>query len=256
MLYKPGFYIKAFVLFFMIAAPCSGNSPQKLLEKANEAYAKNEYAYAAELYEQVLEQGYEAAELYYNLGNAYFRKDKIAKAILNYERAKRLKPNDDNILFNLKVAQTRIVDRIEPVPKLFYERWWQSLITMQSEKGWAVTAIVLGAMFFSCLIWFFITNKKFTRKIAFALALLLVTTTALSLIFAQKQYNKLTRHKEAIVFVPRATAKSAPDTSSSDLFVIHQGTKVEIRQNLGEWFEIRLPNGNVGWVKKKSVEKI
>jgi len=249
-----------YILFLLfLPVPCNGyaqDSAEDLLEKANQAYSQNEYVYAAELYEQVLEQGYEAAELYYNLGNAYFRSDKVAKAILNYERAIRLKPNDENILFNLQVAQTRIVDRIEPVPKLFYERWWQSLINLQSEKGWAITAIVLGTMFFLCLAWFFLGNKSFIRKIAFVLVLLMLTTTTLSLIFAQKQYNKLTLQNEAIVFSPRLTAKSAPDASSPDLFVIHQGTKVEIRQKLGEWYEIRLANGNIGWIRKDNVEII
>lgn len=256
MLSKRIFYIKALVLLFIIAAPCSGNSPRKLLEKANEAYAQNEYAYAAELYEQVLEEGYEAAGLYYNLGNAYFRNDKIAKAILNYERAKRLKPNDENILFNLHVARTHIVDRIEPVPKLFYEQWWQSLITLQSEKGWAITAIIFVLALFASLIWFFISSRSFFKKTAFILSLVFITTTSLSLVFAQKQYNKLTYENEAIVFTPRLTAKSAPDASSPNLFVIHQGTKVEIRQELGDWYEIKLANGNVGWVRKDNVEII
>jgi len=94
------------------------------------------------------------------------------------------------------------------------------------------------------------------KKIFFIISIVFLTTTIFSLIFAQKQYNQLTQQDEAIVFVPRVTAKSAPDTSSSDLFVIHQGTKVEIRQKLGEWYEIRLPNGNMGWIRKESVEKI
>ena len=256
MLKKQFLYIQILTLLFFMVIPGNANSSQELIDKANQAYTQGEYADAVELYEQVLEEGYEAAELYYNLGNAYFKDDYIAKAILNYERAKKLKPNDDNVIHNLQVARSRIVDRIEPVPKLFYERWWQNITTMQSEKGWAVTAIVSVFGFFITLVLFFYASRKNLRKVFFIISIVFLVGTFFSLIFAQKQYNSLVQQDEAIVFAPRLTAKSAPDISSTNLFVIHRGTKVEILQTLGEWYEIRLPNGNVGWIKEDEVKII
>ncbi len=253
--HKKNFYI-LIISVFLFSFSSYADKPMQILEKANEAYSNNEFKHAVELYEKIIEKGFESSELYYNLGNAYFKSDKIAKAILNYERAKRLNPSDKNIIFNLRVAQSRTVDRIEPVPKLFYEQWWNNILSSQSERGWAITSIIFAFLFFVTAGLFFYISRKGLKKLLFIFAIIFLITTTLSLVFAQKQYNKLVEQTEAIVFTPRLTAKSAPSASSTDLFVIHQGTKVEITQKVNDWYEIRLPNGNVGWISKESVEII
>ncbi len=250
------FYIQVVALLLFVIIRCDAKSSHEIIEKANQAYMQSEYAYAVELYEQVIENGEEAAKLYYNLGNAYFKSDNIAKAILNYERAKQLKPNDDNILHNLQIARSRIVDRIEPVPRLFYERWWQSLITKQSEKGWAITSIISITVLLVAFTLFLFSSRKGLKKSFFIISVFFLILTSFSLVFTKKQYNQLVNQDKAIVFAPRLTAKSAPGSASTSLFVIHRGTKVEIIQKVGYWYEIRLPNGNVGWVKEDDVKII
>ncbi|TVQ89113.1 MAG: tetratricopeptide repeat protein [Bacteroidetes bacterium] len=230
--------------------------PHTLIEQANEAYSRSEYSFAAELYQQVIEQGWESADLYYNLGNAYFKINRLGKAILNYERALRLRPNDEDIQYNLHVARNRIVDRIEKRPLLFYEKWWRNAYMMQSATGWGITGIVFLTLFLLLTSFFLFSRTRGIKKISFYTALLFLIFTALSLIFAQKQYNRLTADDQAIILSPRVAAKSSPTVQSPDLFLMHEGTKVQIRNTLGEWVEIRLPDGNVGWIKKETLEVI
>lgn len=246
----------AFVLLLSSFFDTQAHSPQDLIRKANEAYGRSEYQYAIELYEQVIGEGLVAADLYYNLGNAYFKTNRTGKAILNYERALRYRPMDEDIQHNLQVARTRIVDRIDQRPLLFYERWWQNTYMMQSASGWAVTAIVLLCAFLFSVAVYLFSRTRVLKKTSFFLGIVLFLCMIFSFVFAQKQYNRLTGLQDAIVMQVRVTAKSSPSTQSPDLFLIHEGTRVHIRSDLGQWYEIRLPNGSVGWVKKDALEII
>jgi len=222
-------------------------------ERANQAYINGEYAYAAELYEEMLSGGLEAAALYFNLGNAYFKENRLAHAILNYERARLLKPFDDNIMYNLELARSRTTDRIETVPLIFYERWWQRFILYQSVDGWAKTGLIMLVLALLAALGYFFTAAVVMKKTGFFLALLLLFFAGISFIAAQRQYVQFYLQTDAIVFSPRVTAKSSPNPASPDLFVIHEGTKVRITNELGEWSEIRLENGNVGWLKNDHI---
>lgn len=252
---KKSFILMLFV-FLMVALPLWANPPGELIEKANQAYTSGEFSHAIELYEQVIESGMVAPELYYNLGNAYFRDNQTGAAILNYERALRLKPNDENIIHNLEVANRYIVDLIEPVPLIFYERWWRNFILLQPIDHWAISGIIGTVLFLSMLAIYFLSRKTTIRKLSFFVSLFLLLFTGLAFTAAHLQYKRFFLTREAIVFVPRTTAKSAPSESNSDLFVIHEGSKVRITRELGDWYEVRLANGNVGWVKMSAIEVI
>lgn len=231
-------------------------NPLDIIREANEAYSRSEYSHAIELYEQVLAMDLAAPELYYNLGNAYFKNNRIGRAVLNYERANRLNPSNDNIIHNLNVARSRLVDRVEQRPLLFYERWWRNAYMMQSASGWGITAVIFLFFFFSVTSVYLFSRTRGVKKTAFYTGLLLLLITGLSFIFAQKQYNRLMAENEAIIMSPRVSAKSSPSQQSPDLFLVHEGTRVIIRNSLGEWVEIGLTDGNVGWVKKETLEVI
>lgn len=231
-------------------------APEELLEEANEAYTRSEYKYAAELYEQILTEGMVSADLYYNLGNAYFKSNQLGPAIVNFERALRLRPADEDASHNLAVARSRIVDSTEQRPQLFYERWWKAAYSLQGSDGWAVTSIILIIAFLAATSAYLFSKTVVWKKVSFYFMLLFFITGTLSLVFAQKQYNRFTSEKEAIIMQARVTAKSSPSAQSSDLFLMHEGTKVTIRNGLGEWKEISLPNGSVGWIKNESMEII
>jgi tetratricopeptide (TPR) repeat protein len=226
------------------------------LEKANSEYAKGNYQNAVGLYLQIVKTGYEASELYYNLGNAYFKSNNIPSAILYYEKAKRLNPADEDIDFNIKVANNKIIDKIDIVPELFYNRWWKAFYNLNTAKGWAIWSIVSLTLLLVLIGLYLFSNKIIIRKLCFAFSFLFLVTTALSLNFAFIQQKLLTNSKEAIVFTPTVSVKSSPDINSVDLFVIHEGIKIEITDNIGEWSEIKIANGSKGWIKKDAYEKI
>lgn len=245
-----------FVAILFLGMPVRGMEPNDLIEQANQAYVNGEYSYSIELYESIIKQKLEAPELYFNLGNAYFKENDFGLAILNYERALRLKPSDENIRFNLEIARSRIVDQINPVPLIFYEQWWKSFYSLFSPNTWAVMVILFFVISLILLGVFFFSGIRGIKKASFSFALLFLLLTLVSLGSARAQYYHLYQKQEAIVMVPRVTAKSSPDETSPDLFVIHEGSKARITNELGDWYEVRLVNGNVGWLKKSSLEII
>jgi tetratricopeptide (TPR) repeat protein len=235
--------------------PVFGSNPSDLVERGNQAYIRGEFSYAAELYEKVLELGYTAPELHYNLGNAYYKHNDISRAILHYERGLRLRPSDEALKYNLNRARQRIVDRIDPMPEIFLERWTKMFFRAMPADGWARTGISLFLSGLAGMLGFFFSRRMFIKKLAFFLALGMLFLSSIAFISARRQFTE-SKKMEAILFVPRTTAKSAPGSESPDLFVIHEGSKMEITSELGVWVEIRLANGNVGWIKREALEFI
>ncbi len=230
--------------------------PAQIIEQANQAYIQGEYLYAIEQYEQVLAMGLESAELYYNLGNSYFKENRLAPAILNYERALQMKPFDENIHYNLDIARSRIIDRIDPVPVIFYERWWKAFIYLLDIDRWAIFGLVALFLGLISLLWYLFSGKVVLKKLTLALSVVLLVAAGMAFLAAHRQYIHHYHRHDAIVFLPRVTAKSAPGADSPDLFVIHEGTKVTIIDTLGEWAEIRLANGNVGWLQQSAITPV
>ncbi len=244
------------ILFALAAKAVFATTPHELFEEANNAYQRSEYAYSIELYEQILDKGLVSAELFYNLGNAYFKNNNLGPAILNYERALRLRPMDEDIIHNLEIARSRIVDRIEQRPLLFYERWWKATYNLQGVDGWAVTTIVLVILLLVSIVSYLFSRTMALKKTAFFSMLFLLILAIHSVIFTIKQHNRLFSQREAIIMQSRVTAKSSPATQSPDLFLLHEGAKIAVRSSLGQWYEIALPNGTVGWIKAEAMEII
>lgn len=227
-----------------------------LLEEANKVYNEGSYGQAIELYEKVLENGYTSAEVYYNLGNAFFKQNNFAAAILNYEKAKKIEPNDEDINFNLKIANNRIVDKIETVPELFYLQWWNSLIYALTVDQWGWTGLISFFLLLVMALIFLLSRIVWLKKLSFWFGLLFLLISISTYALANQKFNSFRKDHEAIVFTPTVTVKSSPSESSIDLFVIHEGTKVELTDNLGDWYEIKIANGSVGWIKNDDIEKI
>jgi tetratricopeptide (TPR) repeat protein len=226
------------------------------IAKANKAYTEGFYANAAELYKAVIASGYESVDLYYNLGNACYKQNDLASAILYYEKAHKMDPGNEDVNFNLKIANTKITDKIEAIPELFYKRWFKSLLESFSADKWAKSGLLFLVFGLLGGIFYFISKQLFIRKAGFWLGLVFIFISLFSFLFAWQSYNDAIHRKEAIIFTPTITLKSSPDEKSVDLFVLHEGAKVEIIDNIGTWFEIRIANGSVGWLPVSSVEKI
>jgi tetratricopeptide (TPR) repeat protein len=232
------------------------SSPDSLFVIANNAYNKGLYDSAINVYDRILKGNVESAELYYNLGNAWYKKGEIPHAILYYEKAKKLMPNDEDINYNLGIANSMIVDKIEKVPRLFFEKWWDYFYNLLNANNWAVIFLISWAVLIFFIGMFFLSSSRAKKRTAFLLGILFLLTTVTSYGLASQKYHKSSSHKEAIVFTPSLTVKSSPTLTSVDLFVIHEGTKVKILDKVDNWVKIKISNGSVGWIPEKSIERI
>jgi tetratricopeptide (TPR) repeat protein len=244
------------IIFVLLSSVVFADDNSALIEKGNNAYKGKFYQQAIDCYLKVVKSGFEAPELYYNLGNAYYKLNDYSSAILYFEKAKRMKPGDEDINFNLKVANTKITDKIDAIPEFFLVRWYKGLSNIFSYNTWAILGIILMVVFLGMLALYLFSRTLRIRKLAFWLSGVPLLFTILFFIFAQTQYSSLNNTTEAIIFSPSVTAKSTPDANSTDLFVIHEGTKVKVTDNVGEWSEIKIDNGSKGWVNTSAFKII
>ena len=221
----------------------------RLMEEANRLYTTDDFTGAISLYDSVIQAGYESAVLYFNLGNAYFKQNDIPSAILYYEKARKLDPTDEDIRFNLDLANSRIVDKMEPLPEIFLRTWWKAVRDHFSSDQWAKTGLSLFILSLIAVMLFIISGSVPIRKLSFWTGVSLVILMTLCILFSVSSYRDYSKHSSAIIFTPTVTVKSSPADNSVDLFVIHEGTKVYITDKVEGWYEVKLANGNVGWVK-------
>jgi tetratricopeptide (TPR) repeat protein len=248
--------LNIFILLILVLQTTIAANIDTIFSRANQEYANEMYANAIEDYHLILQTGYESDELYFNLGNAYFKANDIPSAILYYEKAKKLRPNDDDINFNLSVANTQIVDKIEPVPELFLKQWWRSMYNIFSTDTWTIISVVGFILFFILLAFYLLSKYIVIRKAAFYAGMIVLFLTLITFILAFQKYNIQKYQTEAIVFTPTITVKSSPNQNSVDLFVIHEGAKVKILERVGNWCEIKIANGSVGWLPADAIKDI
>ena len=250
-------YLLIFLFGIVLILKVSGqDSTQVLWEKANALYTTEEYQKAIIAYEQILGTGQESAKLYFNLGNAYYKAGDFNNAILNYERAKLLAPQDEDIEFNLRMANQFVVTGIEELPQPFFIRWKNRLINRYPADSWAAISIGLFVLFLLLLGSFLFSRSSSVKKFTFWFGILTVVLAAFSFSFAARQKEKINNRNHAIVFCPRVTVKSAPSLNSTDLFLLYEGVKVEISDSLDMWKEIKLSDGNLGWLPDSCIVKI
>lgn len=242
-------FIAALLLSFVSA------SAQTKAE-ADSAYVQERYEQAISLYNKLLETG-ASASVYYNLGNAYYRIGDMAHAILAYERAYLMEPGDADIRFNLQLARTKTIDKIVPESEMFFITWFRQMIDWYSADQWGRAVVVCFALFVVSLLLYFFAGRMLWRKVGFGVGVCTLILAVLFHIFAYQQQQKLLVRTHAIVMSSSLTVKSTPSTSGTDLFVLHEGTKVEITDDtMKDWKEIRLADGKVGWVPVKTIERI
>lgn len=233
---------------------------QETLSDANKAYQAENYEKAIKILEKEIkiqkENGFESADLYYNLGNAYFRDNEVAKAILNYERAILLNPGDRDIRHNLEFARTRTEDKIVGVDTFFLESWFDSIENLQSSNAWAKLSIILFVIFIIMICAFFFTRVLLVKKVAFYAGIILFILVIFTNIFSIGQKSEILNRNSAIIMAGSASIKSSPDNNSKELFILHSGTKVRITKDDGDWLEIEIDNGNVGWISRDKLEII
>ena len=242
------------VLLLMLLIPVGAQAVTKA--DADSAYVRGEYQQAIKDYEALLKKG-ASADLYYNLGNAYYRTENITRAVLNYERALLLSPSDRDIRFNLQMARSKTIDKIVPEQEMFFVTWYHSLVNLASVDGWARTALIALALAIVLALIYLFSDRIWLRKVGFFGAFLLIAVFVFSNLFAHQQKQQLIHRKGAIVTAPAVTVKSTPAKNGTDLFILHEGTKVTITDaSMKDWKEIRLADGKEGWIETGQIEFI
>lgn len=249
--------ITALILLMLIPVrSISQDSPEDRFSRGATYFSAGDYSQALEEWTGLYSAGYRSAELEYNIGNAYFKLNNTPGAILFFERAHLRKPADEDINYNLQIARTLVVDRLDEIPELFFVKWYDFMSLLLSSNSWAAISLV---QFVLCLIFLsvYFYSSKYKLKVAgFWLAITALVFSLASLAFTIRNNDLLYESNKAIIFSPVVNGKSSPDDSGTDLFVIHEGLKVTVEDEVGEWREIRLPDGNKGWVPSNSLEII
>lgn len=241
------------LLMFVSVALAAQSGGGYFFDQGNAAYRDGDYNKAAEWYTRILDSGYEGSVVHYNLANCYYKLDELGLSILHYEKALKLSPGDPEIRQNLNLANLNVKDRIEMPPAFFLLRWWESLKTALTPSGWGKTLIlfyVLAMLLATAAL--FLRGNALRRwlwggmTVAGTLALL---ATLLMFIRMDQETN----HPAGVILVNQVTVLSAPDPNSTDVFVLHEGSRLTVEQFRGEWLQIRLPDGKSGWMKRENV---
>lgn len=251
--------MKRLIAFIIIVAPLFLNAQEtneELWEKANAYFTTEEYQKAVSMYETIVASGQESAKLYFNLGNAYYKTGDINNAILNYERAKLLAPHDEDIEFNLKIANQFVVTKTDALPQPFFLRWRTSVINKYPADKWAAISIGAFILFLVLLSFFIFSRRASIKRSAFWLGIVAIVFSGFTFSLAAQQKAKINKRNHAIVFCPRVTVKSSPTQTGTDLFLMYEGLKVEITDSLNTWREIKLADGNKGWCPDSCIVKI
>jgi tetratricopeptide (TPR) repeat protein len=231
-------------------------SQEEKFNKAAGFYSTGKYNEALDEWKSVYNTGVRSAALDFNIGNAFFKVSNIPGAILFYERALLLKPADEDIQYNLQIARTLVVDKFVEIPDLFFIRWYNFLSLSLSTNFWAKISIASFVLFLIALSLYIYSSIYRFKVIGFWLAIFLLLLSISSVSFSLRNRNLIYNNSKAIIFNPLVNGKSSPDNSGTDLFVLHEGTRVTIEDEVGGWYEIRLSYGNKGWVPANSLEKI
>lgn len=235
---------------FLIATNIFAQSPDELMSRANKFYQEQNYSQAVENYQKILSQGFESGALYYNLGNAYFKTGRLGYAIYSYEKGLKLKPNDEDLAYNLRLANARSVDKLTELPKLFIVAWWEGLVTSLGVNGWSLIVILIFWILLASIAVYFFSRKTNLQRISFMSGSASLSVLILVLVLLIARVNREATTNFGILLEPTCTVKASPDSKSNDAFVIHEGIKFTIDDFVNDWAKIRLVDGKIGWVQK------
>lgn len=238
------------VLFGMFASAQN----ESLFEEGNTLYSNGKYYEAIEKYEAVLNSGYHSAEVYFNLGNAHYKLNRIAPSIFYYEKALQLAPNDEEILNNLSFAQNMTIDAIETVPEIGISKFVRKVINMFNFDTWAYLSVLFMALFIILFISYYFASYTGKKRFAFVSSFISMFLTLLFLSFAFKKQTMDNKDNPAIVFSQEALVRTDPNLSGEEAFRLHEGTKVQVIDTINNWAEILLVDGKTGWIVTDNIK--
>lgn len=245
-----------FILIFTNFLYAANDDALVLLKKANKLYQEQNYEEALTYYENILHKGLESSELYYNLGNTYYRLGRLGYAVLNYERALKLSPSDEDIKYNLRIANAHSIDKIEEIPQVFFVEWWNALVMSFTINGWAVFVIIVFIMFITLIgLYYYYRNSNLQKPLFFTGAANLAVLIIIALLFVTRISHE-TSNEYGVLLENTANVKVSPDDNSNDAFIIHEGIKFVIEDKVNNWTKIKLNDGKVGWLNNNYFKTI
>ena len=240
-------------LYFSLLFAATAQTPQQLMQQGNDAYSKGDYTAAAEAYNAILDAGQHSADLYYNLGNAYYRQEELGLAILNYERALRLNPHFRDARQNLELAYSKTEDQIDTLPQIFLVKWAQAVVAWFSPNGWLIALLLLTTLLGALVAIFFVSRDYAWRKHSLLIGLLVCLMLLLAVGCTIASHVRYNRHDKAIITSPMIVMKGSPEAHSIDKMILHEGTPVSIDETLGDWNKIHIADGTTGWVESSDI---
>jgi len=227
-----------------------------LFEQGNQFFQNGEYEKALSSYDEILQMGYESADLYYNMGNCHYKLGENARAILNYERALRLRPRDEDIRFNLQITNLSVADKIQEIPELFYIRYFKKFRSLFSLRALTFISLILYFSLIASMVIWLLSRSRFVRRVFKTTVFVFLIFFAVSSLTGVFKILSMKKSVEAVVLTQEVNVRSAPREDATEIFIIHEGLKVRISETSGDWYEIRLSDGNEGWLPAKDVEII
>ena len=231
-------------------------SAEKSWDAANKAYQEADYKRAETLYRAILEQGLHSAKLYYNLANTLFKQEKLGEAILYYNKALRLSPADEDVRHNLEYAENSTKDSIEQIPEFFLFAWIRAVRNLMSCDGWTIFSLVILVIGLAAALFYLLAQRISTRKAGFYVMVLAALLFLVATLFANYERKAIVNHNEAIVMSSAVSVKSSPDRAATELFVLHEGTKLSIGERMDGWVEVRIADGRKGWIESSRIAEI
>lgn len=247
---------KWFFLLLLSTSSVCWSQYDDLFEEASKAYNEGDYELAIENYTHILDNGMHSANIYFNLGNAYYKRNEIASSIYNYEKALLLDPNDTEIRNNLSYAQQMTIDDIQPLPQTTITRIVSRIMNILTFDQWAYTSIFFMIIFVILYLAFYFFRFADKKRLAFIGSMICLFFTILSVGLAAMQYREFNKTQPAIIFAPETAVREEPNNRSITIFDLHEGSKVFIEETLEDWNKIRLADGKNGWIPSSDLRKI
>ena len=245
--------ITILLAFISLTVVCSQEAS---FSAANQLYIDGKYDEAIKAYNSLLSEDEQSFEIYFNLGNCYFKLNDVPNSILFFEKAKKINPVDEDLNYNLGLANTRITDKFEKLPQINISKWYKTFLGTATSNSWATTSIIL---FIGCIIsiaMFFYLYNIAVRRITLGAGIILLGLSIFTLFFAFHQKEYEVGYQEAVLFEPSVTVKSSPSESGTNLFVIHEGLKITVMEESNDWVKIKISDGSVGWMPKNFIKVI
>lgn len=243
-------------VMLMFSAALYADNGLQLWNEANDAYSMGQYESALEGYRKIEDAGQHSYRLYYNMGNACYKLGRTGEAILYYERALKLNPAGEDARNNLQIARLQTLDKIEVVPEFILSTWIKDIRNMMSSNAWAYVSVALFAVVAVLMLLFKFAPTTGQRKFSFVLACVVCLLAIFAVLFAANLRANANSMDEAVVMVPVSNVKSAPNSTGNNLFILHEGSKVEILEQAGKWCRIEISDGRQGWIQESDVEVI